>query len=110
MATTQWALIVDGRVYELTDIDPTDRFAPDLVWVKCGASVGQGFKYDGSTFTDPNVLSLDDVKAAKVADLRASCEQAIIGGYVSSALGAPHTYPSLPTDQINMLGSVTDSL
>lgn len=49
-------------------------------------------------------------QAAKVASLTAACAAEIVGGYTSSALGAPHTYPSKPTDQTNMLGSVLASL
>ena len=46
----------------------------------------------------------------KVDELRDACKAAILGGYVSSALGTPHTYPSLLEDQMNLIGAVTDSL
>lgn len=51
-----------------------------------------------------------DAKAEAIGRLSVSCSAAIVGGYVSSALGEPHTYPSNITDQINMMGSVTASL
>jgi len=55
-------------------------------------------------------LRAPDPKALAIERLTASCAAAIVGGYLSSALGEPHTYPSGITDQINMMGSVTASL
>lgn len=69
-----------------------------------------GWSCDGTEFSAPIGPSLNDVKAAKIGVLTAACAAAIVGGYQSSALGAPHFYPSAITDQINMMGSVTDSL
>ncbi|QHW25635.1 hypothetical protein GYN07_15375 [Rhizobium leguminosarum bv. viciae 248] len=50
------------------------------------------------------------LKASRIAVLTAACAEAIVSGYSSSALGNEHLYPSKQTDQINMMGSVTDSL
>ncbi|TAY75330.1 DUF4376 domain-containing protein [Rhizobium ruizarguesonis] len=50
------------------------------------------------------------LKASRIAVLTATCAEAIVSGYSSSALGSEHQYPSKQTDQINMMGSVTDSL
>jgi hypothetical protein len=58
----------------------------------------------------PAPASLDAIKAKQIAFLTSCCAAAIVGGYSSSALGAPHSYPSNVTDQINMMGSVTASL
>lgn len=49
-------------------------------------------------------------KDAKIAALSAACRAAIIAGFESDALGEPHLYPSKETDQLNLAGSVTDSL
>lgn len=38
-----WALIVDDVVWELTDIDPADRFHPSMEWVKADATVEVGW-------------------------------------------------------------------
>lgn len=57
-----------------------------------------------------SVLPLAEVQARKVASLRAACVATITGGFGSTALGAPHTYPSGMTDQANLIGSVTASL
>lgn len=53
---------------------------------------------------------LQEYKEAKIASLSAACRQAITAGFESSALGEPHLYPSKETDQLNLAGSVTDSL
>jgi len=39
-----------------------------------------------------------------------ACRKHITGGVSSTALGAPHTYPTTETDQINLSGCVTESL
>ncbi len=52
------------------------------------------------------VDDLDGVKAKKSAELSAACQKAITGGAVSSALGAPYTYPTQPADQQNLASSV----
>lgn len=49
-------------------------------------------------------------KDAKITILSAACRQAITAGFESAALGQPHLYPSQETDQLNLAGSVTDSL
>ena len=58
----------------------------------------------------PASFPLPVVKARQAASLRAACAVAITGGYASAALGTAHTYPSTPTDQANMISSVTASL
>lgn len=53
---------------------------------------------------------LQEYKEAKIISLSADCRAAIMAGFESSALGEPHLYPSKETDQLNLAGSVTDSL
>jgi len=53
---------------------------------------------------------LQAYKDAKVAALSAACRSAITAGFESDALGELHFYPSKETDQLNLAGSVTDSL
>lgn len=45
-----WALIIDDRVYEITDVNPKDRFDPAMVWVKCPKTVEQGWSYIDGKF------------------------------------------------------------
>ncbi|MDR6702997.1 hypothetical protein [Agrobacterium tumefaciens] len=54
--------------------------------------------------------AIDAVRQARIHDLSARCESEITSGFVSEALGAAHKYPSGVKDQINLMGSVTDSL
>lgn len=53
---------------------------------------------------------MGSLRKIRVDALTTDCAAAIVGGYVSDALGAPHTYPSKQTDQLNMMGSVTAAL
>jgi len=45
-----WARIDKGTVVELTDVDPSGRFNPSLVWVKCPDNTAQGMAYTGGRF------------------------------------------------------------
>ena len=67
---------------------------------------------DTIVFEPPVIVvpTLDEVKDDHVEGLRLACEAAILGGFASQALGPEHTYPSNFKDQINLMGSVTDSL
>ncbi|MCZ7488163.1 hypothetical protein [Rhizobium rhizogenes] len=53
---------------------------------------------------------LETCKKRKTSKITEACASAIVGGYSSDALGSSHTYPSKQTDQLNMMGSVTDAL
>jgi hypothetical protein len=54
--------------------------------------------------------AIDVARKRRTADLSVECEKAILAGFKSSALGVEHTYPSDIKAQINLMGSVTDSL
>lgn len=105
----KWALIINGMVHETTSDNPEGRFADDLQWESCAASVNQGWTFADGKFSAP-AASLEDAKAARIIFLTSACAAAIVGGYSSGALGSDHVYPSGVTDQINMMGSVTASL
>ncbi|CUJ51263.1 hypothetical protein [Achromobacter xylosoxidans] len=51
----QWALIENGFVKEITDVDPDGRFHPDFVWVKAPEEVRPGYIYDEANFIAPEV-------------------------------------------------------
>ncbi|RFB91756.1 hypothetical protein B5K08_15770 [Rhizobium leguminosarum bv. trifolii] len=63
-----------------------------------------------TTLHDLPAIVLASAKSKAIAILTDACAAAIVSGYTSSALGSEHQYPSKVTDQINMMGSVTDSL
>lgn len=50
-----WALIVDNKVAEVTDVDPNGRYHPSLQWVECGESVEVGdLLGEDANFTRPS--------------------------------------------------------
>lgn len=116
--TFYFARISDGVVAEIIEAENKDdlgaQFHPDLVkdMVEATSEVRQGWDYANGNFDPPSVEppTLDDIKAERIAILRAACESAIVDGFTSAALGSPHTYPSDIKAQINLMGSVTDSL
>lgn len=67
-------------------------------------------------FTDEEInaevtrLLYSDTIKAKIEELNNACEERIVSGFTSSALGTPHTYQSERDDQTNLLGSVLDNL
>ncbi|CAB3678039.1 Uncharacterised protein [Achromobacter insolitus] len=53
MEQKYWALIVDGKVAEITDVDPAGRYHPDLLWIACEESVEVGDSYSDGEFQKP---------------------------------------------------------
>lgn len=55
---TQWALIVESVVYEITDISPVGRFHPSMTWVQCDGTPGVAvnWTYGGGEFAAPAVV------------------------------------------------------
>jgi hypothetical protein len=49
-------------------------------------------------------------QAAQIAVLTRQAHKVIVGGFSSAALGAPHTYPSTPTDQANLASAAIAAL
>lgn len=58
----------------------------------------------------PPEPTLDELKTARISGLSADCGAQIVAGFLSSALGAQHTYPAGSLDQINLTASVVASL
>jgi hypothetical protein len=101
---------------DITTVDPTlthgtivgwhiipDALAGDPVALAAGLVLAA----DGVTV---QVSSVANYAAAWSATLTATCAGAITGGFTSSALGTPHTYPNDPTSQTNLMGSVLASM
>ena len=53
---------------------------------------------------------LAQAQAAQIAIITQACAAAITSGFISSALGSAHTYPSGLTDQANLAANVLSSL
>ncbi|WP_162628802.1 hypothetical protein [Marinobacter bohaiensis] len=48
-----WALIQNGTVAEITDMDPVGRYHPALHWEPCSSDVSEGWNWDGEVFSPP---------------------------------------------------------
>jgi hypothetical protein len=82
-------------------------------WQACLSSQGGYIVQNGALVNAPTATAaelLAAAKAAKVAELTAVCRAAILAGFMSSALGAPYSYPAKDTDQQNLNASVVASL
>lgn len=105
------AIVNNGLVANLIVIDPAHPpDIPGLVVVPADVAPAIGWAWSATEGFASPAISLSDLQAAKAAELSGACAAAIVGGFVCSALGAPHAYPSSTTDQINLMGSVTASL
>ncbi|PCH65817.1 MAG: hypothetical protein COC04_00875 [Gammaproteobacteria bacterium] len=51
-------------------------------------------------------LELKEAKSKKIYSVNLQCEQLIVNGFSSSALGVLHAYQSQREDQLNLLGSL----
>ena len=95
-------------------VDPSDAFHADIAATlkKCADDVEPGWRLSGSNYHPPETVepSLDGIKTSRIVLLRQACEASITSGFLSSALGSVHTYPSDMKAQINLMASVTDSL
>ena len=60
--------------------------------------------------SSPPEPPLADVKERRNLSIKASCGAAITGGFTSSALGGPHTYPSDQNSQANLAANVLSSM
>lgn len=49
-----WARIANGRVMEITDIDPLDRYHSELVWEKCSIETRPGWNVVEGGFAPPS--------------------------------------------------------
>ncbi|GFM86095.1 hypothetical protein PSCICO_14940 [Pseudomonas cichorii] len=73
-----WARIENAAVAETTDVDPTGKFHPSLIWVPCPADAKPGWGYEGDKFQ----ASPSDVNALYQAQgqrISLACETAVAG-------------------------------
>lgn len=118
MANTEYARVEDGIVVERLTLDSAIDLAATFSaefrasLKECSSAVGIGWEFVRDKFEAPKeeTPTLDAVKAQRIGVLRSACEAQIMSGFSSDALGGPHSYPSDIKAQINLMGSVTDSL
>lgn len=55
-----WARIENGAVVETTDVDPTERFHPDLIWRECPEDVRSGWAVEGDRFLSPPATPISE--------------------------------------------------
>jgi len=78
-----WALIQDGRVVELTDVDPAGRFHPEFVWKPALIGVELGTLYEDGHYSQPPGPTPVQTRDAKLAEINAAFD-----GEVSTLTGA----------------------
>ncbi|WP_312571377.1 phage tail protein [Stutzerimonas balearica] len=77
-----WARIENGTVAEITDIDPTGRFHPSLLWQPVGQvdGCGPGWLWDGKTFTAPTITAPDAEELCARIDAAADAARSRVAG------------------------------
>lgn len=102
----------DVAAPELEVADPAWRALPGPIDWSARPNAASVLKWAPAdvapSWSDPRTL--DQARADKAAELSTACATHILGGFVSSALGAAYTYPSTILDQHNLNGLVTRSL
>lgn len=78
---TMWALIQNGAVAEITDIDPAGRFHASMVWQACPPEVAPGWAFDGERFTAPVAESRATVEAAVWTAIKAERDRRKEAGF-----------------------------
>ncbi len=111
-----------ARVLQWQDTDkfnygaaPTGTETLEVTATEWANQEGTWYVINGSlTKTNPYAPTaaqlLNRAQIIQKALVNASCVSAMTGGFVSSALGSAHIYPSTLTDQHNLSGSVVASL
>jgi hypothetical protein len=95
--------------------DPAVVISIDAAGVSTGSVAGRAIAVptDLVAYTPEPPSSaqlLAAAQAAQIQQLSDACAAQIISGFVSSALGITHTYPSSPTDQSNLIGVVASGV
>ena len=101
--------------------DDVDSPAPDGVttieisedqWQICLTQQNQWIVQSGALeeILPSDAELLTQARSLQLNLLNASCRSTIAAGYNSSALGSPHSYPSLMSDQQNLVDAMCESL
>lgn len=94
------------RVYD----DTVHQFTLGLTYIKDGQVKERAAKpsvnhvwNNGSESWEVDIAKL---KAEKVEEIKKACQNQIVGGFVSNAVGTEHKYPSEQIDQLNLSATV----
>ncbi|WP_413794825.1 MULTISPECIES: phage tail assembly chaperone [unclassified Pseudomonas] len=60
-----WARIENARVVETTDVDPAERFHPDLVWQACPIDTRPGWTLEEDEFLPPPAIPASEQAEAE---------------------------------------------
>jgi len=98
-----WALIINGAVAELTDIDPAGRFVDTLEWVECPPDAEVGHQYLEGVFSPPappiDARTYADKRrpeyppAADYLDGIVKGDEAQVQAYIDACLSVKARYP-----------------
>lgn len=58
-----WAHVVNGLVADVTNVDPSDRYHPDLVWLPCSEDTKPGWLFEQGKFQFDSQLHHADLIA-----------------------------------------------
>lgn len=94
----------------IVNIYPDLRSLIDFVVIDNMDGQGQVLKEWNSNYPQPTQEQLESswlqvVKNEKIEELRENCNDTILSGYTSNALGEPHQYGFSYEDQINLAGA-----
>lgn len=96
----------------VTYLDVISEYYPDIEVFIIGADVSYSAIQwvDPTKIIDQSTLDLKILEMSrnlKISELSTACEQAIIGGFNSNALGLNYLYDAAEEDQINLIGACT---
>ena len=83
-----WALVQNGVVSEVTDINPDGRFHPDFQWEACGDDVSTGWSYVDGEF----IPAEEDAQASNTACTQA---QGLIALFVVKQITEAHVLEAI---------------
>lgn len=81
----KWALIVEGRVHETTDLDPEGRFHPSLEWRECPGHIDGQYRYErlrGFYLPEPEEPEINEIPSAeeRIQCLENAMNTLLLGG------------------------------
>jgi len=95
---------IPADAVEITDQQKIDLLAAELAGLEIMPDV------NGFPVAQAKSVSLQDLKSVQIKKISQDCQDSIIAGQLSSALGAEHLYPTAPIDQQNLTANFSSSL